>query len=41
MSFVSANLTPDNRGPAVGPEQEAPPDAGPYERLAAFTGRTT
>lgn len=41
MSFMSANLTADNRGPAFGPEQEASSDAGPYERLAAFTGRTT
>ena len=39
MGFMSQGLTADNRGEAFGPEQEAPPDAGPYERLAAFAGR--
>jgi hypothetical protein len=24
---------------AFGPEQPAPPDAGPYDRIAAFAGR--
>ena len=37
--FVSTALTPENRGHAFGEEKPAPDDAGPYERLAAFTGR--
>ena len=41
LAFVGDNLTADNRGPAFAPEREAGPDAGPYERLAAFTGRLT
>ena len=32
-------LTPDNRGRAFAPEQEAPEGADPYERLAAYAGR--
>lgn len=39
-AFMSQGLTADNRGGAFGPEQPAPDDAGPYERLAAFAGRT-
>jgi uncharacterized protein (TIGR03086 family) len=40
LAFLQANITADNRSPAFGPEQEAPAGAGPYERLAAFAGRT-
>lgn len=39
LEFMRANLTPERRGPAFGAEVEAPADAGPYERLAAFAGR--
>jgi uncharacterized protein (TIGR03086 family) len=38
-AFMSQALTEENRGGAFGPPQEAPDDAGPYERLAAFAGR--
>lgn len=41
LAFLRASLTDDNRAPAFGPEVEAPADAGPYERLAAFAGRRT
>ncbi len=37
---MSGALTPENRGKVFKPEQDAPQDAGPYERLAAFAGRT-
>ena len=40
LAFMRASLTTDNRGDAFGPECAAPADAGPYERLAAFAGRT-
>lgn len=39
LGFMRANLTPENRGDVFGPEVEAPDDAGPYDRLAAFAGR--
>lgn len=39
LAFLESNLTDDNRAPAFGPAVEAPADAGPYERLAAFAGR--
>jgi len=39
LAFLRANLTDDNRAPAFGPAVEAGPEAGPYERLAAFAGR--
>ena len=39
LGFMQGSLTDDNRGQAFGPEQPAPDDAGPYERLAAFAGR--
>src|SRR4051812_47077245 len=39
LEFMRANLRPELRGEAFGPEQPAPPDAGPYAELAAFAGR--
>ena len=39
LGFMRANLRAEQRGQAFGPEQPAPPDAGPYELLAAFAGR--
>jgi uncharacterized protein (TIGR03086 family) len=39
LAFMKANLTPDNRGPVFGPEQDAPEDADAYGRIAAFAGR--
>jgi uncharacterized protein (TIGR03086 family) len=41
LGFMRANLRPELRGQAFAPEQPAPPDAGPYAQLAAFTGRVT
>ncbi len=38
-AFMSANLTPENRGTAFGPEVQAPDDIDPYDRIAAFAGR--
>ena len=40
LTFMRANLTPDTRGPAFGPEQPAPDGANAYERSAAFAGRS-
>lgn len=40
LEFVRANLTADRRAPAFGPEQQAPADAGPYEQIAAYAGRS-
>lgn len=40
LEFMSQALTPENRGAAFGPEQKAPADASPYDRLAAFAGRS-
>ena len=40
LAFLQANLTPERRGPVFGEEQPAPDGAGPYERLAAFAGRS-
>ncbi len=40
LEFLRANLTADNRGPVFGAEQQASADAGPYEQLAAFAGRS-
>ena len=39
LAFMRDNLTPENRGPAFGPAQEAPDDADAYGRIAAFAGR--
>jgi len=39
LEFMRTNLTPELRGGAFGPEQPAPPDAGPYDRIAAYAGR--
>ena len=40
LAFMRANLTETNRGTAFGPEQPAPGDADPYQRVAAFSGRS-
>jgi len=40
LAFMTANLTPENRQGAFGPEVDASPDASVHERLAAFAGRT-
>jgi uncharacterized protein (TIGR03086 family) len=40
LAFMRANLTETNRSPAFGPEQPAPEGADPYERAAAFSGRS-
>ena len=37
---MQANLTAENRSVAFGPEQPAPEGAPPYDRIAAFAGRT-
>ena len=39
-ALMSRELTPERRGSAFGPEQPVPADATPYDRLAAFAGRT-
>jgi uncharacterized protein (TIGR03083 family) len=39
LEFMRANLAPEMRTAAFGAEQPAPPDAGPYDRIAAFAGR--
>jgi uncharacterized protein (TIGR03086 family) len=39
LVFVSAMLTPENRGEAFGPAVDVPESAPVYDRLAAFTGR--
>jgi uncharacterized protein (TIGR03086 family) len=38
-TFMTASMTDDMRGEAFGPEQPAPADADPYQRIAAFAGR--
>jgi uncharacterized protein (TIGR03086 family) len=40
LAFMRANLRAANRGAAFGPERPVADRAGPYERLAAFAGRT-
>ena len=39
LAFMTATMKPEMRGGAFAPEREAPADADPYARLAAFTGR--
>jgi uncharacterized protein (TIGR03086 family) len=39
LAFMQANLKPEIRGPAFGPEQPAPDGADAYQRIAAFAGR--
>jgi uncharacterized protein (TIGR03086 family) len=39
LGFMRENMTADRRGDAFGPEVDVPPDAGPYDALAAFAGR--
>jgi uncharacterized protein (TIGR03086 family) len=40
LAFMQDNLTAENRAPAFGPPQPAPEDADPYQRAAAFAGRS-
>jgi uncharacterized protein (TIGR03086 family) len=40
LAFMRGALRPEVRGDAFGPERPAPPDAGPYDALAAFAGRS-
>jgi len=40
LAFMRANLKPDIRGEAFGPERPAPADADPYQQIAAFAGRS-
>ena len=40
LAFMQDNLTPENRGPAFGPQQPAPETADAYGRIAAFAGRS-
>ena len=40
LAFLQQMLKPDLRGSAFAPEQVLPDGAGPYDRLAAFAGRT-
>lgn len=39
VDFLKANLKPEMRGEVFAEERPAPEGAGPYEELAAFTGR--
>jgi len=39
LAFMSASLTPENRGHAFGTEVAVPDGAPVYDRLAAFAGR--
>ena len=39
LAFMQANLRPEIRGEAFGPERPAPSDADAYARIAAFAGR--
>ena len=39
LGFMSAALTPENRGEAFAPAVPVPADAAVYDRLAAFAGR--
>ncbi len=39
LAFMSAMLTPENRGEVFAPAVQVPADAPVYDRLAAFAGR--
>jgi len=39
LAFLEQGLTTENRGEAFGSPVDAGADAGPYDRLVAFTGR--
>ena len=39
LAFMRENLAEDDRGPAFGPERDVSAGAGPYERIAAYSGR--
>jgi uncharacterized protein (TIGR03086 family) len=39
LTAARVNLTPERRGEAFGPEQQAPGDASTVDQLAAFMGR--
>ncbi len=39
LAFAEKNMGPERRGTSFGPPRQAQDGAGPYERLAAFTGR--
>jgi uncharacterized protein (TIGR03086 family) len=41
LGFMRENMKPEQRGDAFAEEVAAPPDAGPYDALAAFAGRKT
>ncbi len=40
LAFMQGTLKPELRGHAFGPEQPAPDGADPYQRLAAYAGRS-
>jgi uncharacterized protein (TIGR03083 family) len=40
LAFMRANLKPEMRSEAFGPEQPAPADGDVYDTIAAFAGRT-
>jgi uncharacterized protein (TIGR03086 family) len=40
LAFMQANLSPEIRGEAFGPERPAPDGADAYQRIAAFAGRS-
>jgi uncharacterized protein (TIGR03086 family) len=40
LAFMRANLKPEVRGEAFGPERPAPDGADPYQQIAAFAGRS-
>ena len=40
LAFMQANLRPEIRGEAFGPERPAPEGADAYQRIAAFAGRS-
>jgi uncharacterized protein (TIGR03086 family) len=40
LAFMRAALADEDRGSAFAPQQDAPEGADPYQRIAAFAGRT-